>query len=1031
MRLVGWLTLAVVSKLAAGIPSNSDFTQKLDAEAAARNKLFHDALLKQLAASRVSNATSAPAPVIEDLDVLASTSNVSSDATTIGFTLYTQDTLPTNPAPPAACATALVATIECNSTIPLMALSSSVFAPDLNTLCTSTCAASLVSYRSNVVSACAGYHMILDTATNASYAPTLAVDSISGPYTIQCLKDPTSGDYCPAVIAGYDASNGIPSLPTAELCSYCVFATMNATLFNAVSYSTAVEQLYDYAAAQCGLPAFNPASITSPIVTPGTPTGVNSTSTVSAQCALLGRNVTVSAASTCAAVAAQYSVSFYDVYSSNSLTQTNCTVAAATSLCLPEACTTYTVATNDTCLSVAIAANITTVQLQAYNPSLGTTCQYISQQVGNLICVGPHGGFPSVSATTQAIAPSGTATALAPVPTPTAVGSTAACGEWAVAVAGDFCSTFALRYSVTLADLYLMNPEINANCTNLLAAFYYCVEPYPPFTTVTTTALSPTGTNYTTISTFSYSFPAYTATTSYEILTTAGVPAPTNVAPGTRTAACGYYYDIEAGDTLASIANISDNAEADLISWNSELATALPAVGEAICVLFPTGNYTLIAATPPEDVSPFATTECADYYTVVENDSCDTIAAAQDISSAQFLALNPGLTCAGLLAGVAYCDFPLTPVAPAPPSNLAAGSFSNCTAYYTIASGNTCTSVDQQYDLALSDLLRWNPSLTASCTTIGLGEAYCVAGGGDACTDVYTVIPNDSCGSIETKFNITLDDIIAWNSFLTSSCALQVGQNLCVAGTPATAPSGPPANLAAGSLSNCTTYYTIASGDSCTSVDAKYDIALADLLRWNTALTSSCTTIQLSEAYCVAGGGDACTSIYTVASGDSCGTIETKFGITLADIIAWNPFLTSSCAIQIGQNLCVAGTPATGSSGPPANIAAGTLTNCTTYYTIASGDTCTSVDEKYDIALADLLRWNTALTSACTTIQLNEAYCVAGGGNACPEIYTVASGNSCGTIETQFGITLANILAWNPFLTSSCAIQVGQNICVK
>jgi LysM repeat protein len=579
--------------------------------------------------------------------------------------------------------------------------------------------------------------------------------------------------------------------------------------------------------------------------------------------------------------------------------------------------------------------------------------------------------------------------------------------------------------------LYLMNPEINANCTNLLAAFYYCVEPYPPFTTVTTTALSPTGTNYTTISTFSYSFPAYTATTSYEILTTAGVPAPTNVAPGTRTAACGYYYDIEAGDTLASIANISDNAEADLISWNSELATALPAVGEAICVLFPTGNYTLIAATPPEDVSPFATTECADYYTVVENDSCDTIAAAQDISSAQFLALNPGLTCAGLLAGVAYCDFPLTPVAPAPPSNLAAGSFSNCTAYYTIASGNTCTSVDQQYDLALSDLLRWNPSLTASCTTIGLGEAYCVAGGGDACTDVYTVIPNDSCGSIETKFNITLDDIIAWNSFLTSSCALQVGQNLCVAGTPATAPSGPPANLAAGSLSNCTTYYTIASGDSCTSVDAKYDIALADLLRWNTALTSSCTTIQLSEAYCVAGGGDACTSIYTVASGDSCGTIETKFGITLADIIAWNPFLTSSCAIQIGQNLCVAGTPATGSSGPPANIAAGTLTNCTTYYTIASGDTCTSVDEKYDIALADLLRWNTALTSACTTIQLNEAYCVAGGGNACPEIYTVASGNSCGTIETQFGITLANILAWNPFLTSSCAIQVGENICVK
>ncbi|KAF8144037.1 hypothetical protein K438DRAFT_1945601 [Mycena galopus ATCC 62051] len=1024
MHIIGWLFFAFASRLASGIPS-VEFTQKLDAEAAARNKLFHDALLKQLAASRVSSVTSEP--VLEDLDVLASTSNSSAanvDAT-IGFTLYSTATLPTNPAPPAACASALVATINCDSTIPLMALSSNVFSPDLSTVCTSTCAASLASYRAAVVTSCAGYSMIVDTSTNTTYAPTLAVDYISGPYTVQCLQDPTSGDYCSAVIAGYQATSGILSLPTTELCSYCVFATMNASLDNAVSYSSAVEQLYNSAAAKCNLPAFNPASNSSPIVTPGTPAGVNSTSTISPQCAMLGRNVTVSAASTCAAVAAKYSVSLYDVYSSNSLPQTNCTVGAAATLCLPQACTTYTIATNDTCLGVANAANLTTVQLQLYNPNLGSTCQLISQQVGNLICVGPHGGFPDSAATSAAIAPSGTATALAAVPTPTAPGSTAACGEWAVAVVGDFCSTFALRYSVTLADLYLMNPEINANCTNLLAAYYYCVEPYPPFSTVTTTALSPTGTNYTSISTFSYSFPAYTSTASYEILTPGGVPAPTNVAPGTRTAACGYYYNISEGDTLSSIANMSDNAEAELITWNPELATAVPPVGDAICVIFPTGNYTLIPATPPENVSPFATTECANYHTAVENDGCASIAAGQDITSAQFLALNPGLTCAGLLAGVAYCDFPLTPVAPGPPSNLASGSFTNCTTYYTIASGNSCTSVDQAYNISLSDLLRWNPELTAACTGIGLGEAYCVGGGGNACTKVYTVASGDSCGSIETKFSITLADIIAWNPFLTSSCAIEVGENLCVAGAP---PTGPPANLAAGSLNNCTIYYTVASGDSCTSVDEKYDIALADLLRWNTALTAACTTIEVGEAYCTGGGGNACTDIYTVVSGDSCGSIETKFSITLADILSWNPFLTSSCALEVGENLCVAGTPAT---GPPANIAAGTLTNCTSYYTIASGNTCTTVDAQYNIALADLLRWNTALTSACTTIELGEAYCVAGGGNPCPEIYTVVSGDSCGVIQTKFGITLANILAWNPFLTDSCALQVGENICVQ
>ncbi|KAJ7465728.1 hypothetical protein FB451DRAFT_423455 [Mycena latifolia] len=819
MRLLWCSSLAVVAGLVAGIPSG-DFAKKLDDQAIAYNKLFHEALLKQLAASRLSNETSSNAttqsdtPVIDDLNVLASMANTNTsqvDATTIGLTIYTDATLPTSPAPSTACAAALVATIDCNSTITLMSVSTTLLEKDLSTLCTSTCAASLAIYRAKVVTACAGYSMILDTATNATYAPTLAVDYISGPYTVQCLEDPASRNYCSAVVAGYNASAGIPSLATNELCSYCVIATLNATLLNSVSFSVAVQNLYDYVAEQCSLDPFNPASMTSPIVTPGTPSGVNSTSPISAQCALLGRNVTISAASTCAAVAAQFSVSLYDVYSSNSLPQTDCSVAAATELCLPQACTTSTIAINATCADIAAAANITTVQLQLYNPSLGSTCQFISQQVGNLICVGPHGGFPDATATSAPIAPSGTATALAALPTPTAPGSTAACGEWAMAVAGDFCSTFALKYSVTLADLYTMNPEINTNCTNLLTASYYCVEPYPPFSSVTTTAIATGGTNYSAFSTFSYSFPPYTSTVSLETLTAAGVPAPTNVAPGTRTAACGYYYNIAEGDTLASIANISDNTEADLISWNAELATAVPAVGKAICVIFPTGNYTLIPETPPENVSPFATTECADYYTTVANDSCDTIAAAQDITSEQFLALNPGLTCVGLLAGAAYCDFPLTPILnTGPPSNLATGSLKNCTTYYTIASGDSCTTVDQKFNIALADLLRWNTALTSTCTTIGLSEAYCVAGGGDACSKIYTVASGDSCGAIETKFGITLADIIAWNPYLTSSCAIQIGENLCVSGPPATGtPTGPPSNIAAGTLKNCTEYYTL------------------------------------------------------------------------------------------------------------------------------------------------------------------------------------------------------------------------------
>ncbi|KAJ6503696.1 hypothetical protein C8R45DRAFT_1185524, partial [Mycena sanguinolenta] len=433
--------------------------------------------------------------------------------------------------------------------------------------------------------------MILDTSTNTSYvqlvsyfpalnltryAPTLAVDSISGPYAVQCLKDKTTGAFCEDIIMGFNATNGISSLPQSELCSYCVLATMNATLLNSVLFTPAMEAFYDSLSTTCGIPEFNPSLVTSPVVSPGTPAGVNSTSPVSALCAQLGQNVTVSAESTCAAIAAQFSVSFYDVYSSNSLPQAGCNVAAGSKLCLPQACTTYTVVTNDTCLSIATAANITTVQLQIYNPNLGSTCQFLSTQAGNLICVGPHGGFPDVSATTAPIGPSGTATTLAPLPSPTAVGSTAACGEWAS------------QFGITLDDILAWNPWLSSSC-----------------------ALQ---------------------------------------------------------------------------------------IGQNVCV-----NGTAVTSTGP-------------------------------------------------------------------PANIAAGTLTNCTTYYTIASGDTCTAIDEKYDISLSDLLRWNTALTSACTTIQLNEAYCVAGGGNVCTKIYTVVSNDTCGGLETKFGVTLNQILAWNPWLTSSC---------------------------------------------------------------------------------------------------------------------------------------------------------------------------------------------------------------------------------------------------------------------
>lgn len=129
-------------------------------------------------------------------------------------------------------------------------LSPYLFSGDLPLLCTNDCFDGLESYRAGVVSAC-GNFMITDSSGN-TYAPTLAVDYVAGPYTVQCLKDPGSGNFCGTVIESYNTTDGLLSLPTNELCTFCTLETLNATLSNPTSYSDDLAGLLSSAIATCG-----------------------------------------------------------------------------------------------------------------------------------------------------------------------------------------------------------------------------------------------------------------------------------------------------------------------------------------------------------------------------------------------------------------------------------------------------------------------------------------------------------------------------------------------------------------------------------------------------------------------------------------------------------------------------------------------------------------------------------------------------------------------------------------------------------
>ncbi|KAJ7467052.1 hypothetical protein FB451DRAFT_1040631, partial [Mycena latifolia] len=174
-----------------------------------------------------------------------------------------------------------------------------------------------------------------------------------------------------------------------------------------------------------------------------------------------------------------------------------------------------------------------------------------------------------------------------------------------------------------------------------------------------------------------------------------------------------------------------------------------------------------------------------------------------------------------------------------------------------------------------------------------------------------------------------------------------------------------------------------------------------------------------------------CTKYYTVASGDGCASIENKFNLTLAQFVTMNPELNSGCTnLALAEAYCVALSNST-SPGPPANLATGSLANCTSYHTVASGNTCTSMDTDAHIAFTDFLRWNPEINVDCMNIQLGAAYCVGGGGAVCAKLYTVVSGDLCTVIVKSQGVTQARINALNPQINAAWSnLGVGENICV-
>ncbi|GAB0145996.1 hypothetical protein EsHS_00006410 [Epichloe bromicola] len=189
-----------------------------------------------------------------------------------------------------------------------------------------------------------------------------------------------------------------------------------------------------------------------------------------------------------------------------------------------------------------------------------------------------------------------------------------------------------------------------------------------------------------------------------------------------------------------------------------------------------------------------------------------------------------------------------------------------------------------------------------------------------------------------------------------------------------------------------------------------------------------------------------CNAWHTVVQGDSCATVETKYEIQHKQFIQWNPDVSQDCTknFWLGNSYCVGvsktppptTTSSTKTNGPPTpapsptqpgtttkylqrSTAPGTTTKCNRWHVVVEGDDCAVVEKKYGIAHADFIKWNPAVPSDCkTNFWKGYAYCVSIDPNA-PEItsttsstkssITSSSSSINSTYSTRLPITSDNI----------------------
>jgi chitinase len=160
----------------------------------------------------------------------------------------------------------------------------------------------------------------------------------------------------------------------------------------------------------------------------------------------------------------------------------------------------------------------------------------------------------------------------------------------------------------------------------------------------------------------------------------------------------------------------------------------------------------------------------------------------------------------------------------------------------------------------------------------------------------------------------------------------------------------------------------------------------------------------------------------TVVSGDSCGTLATKCGISATDFTKYNPSTTLCSSLAVGELVCC-------SAGTLPDLTPKPNADGTCFaYTVKSGDTCSSIGTTHSLTTTKIEKFNNGTTwgwYGCSNLLSSLNICLSTGN---PPMPNAVSNALCGptvqgTEQPTNGTALADL---NPCPLNACCDVWGQ-----